>query len=338
VNLKEKIIIGARILESIIFKKSNIISVEFSLTHRCNLSCKYCVLDSSIKKEMATQEIKEAFSALDKLHVERVNLSGGEPLIRKDIVEILEAAFRNKFKTTLTTNGILVPVYLDLLQNLDLLIISIDGKEATHDFLRGQDTHKYVLNAIDLSQKKEIKLLISAVISRETTEKDLEFLLKLCDFYDIFCVLQPVSSIVFKRGILNIKKIEKQVPDIELLEHLYGYLKKHPSRKRILGYDNFAELILSLHRRRQDGMVVTTNCLAGLFFLYIDCDGSVYPCSMRLQKLVEKHFPESYLDIKNIKTQSIKCYGCTCFTYRMLNNLANLDFKSIIYSLYHGYT
>ena len=199
-KLIDKIGVGRRIVESSFLKKRNLISVEFQITSHCNLSCKYCVpiskyIDkngSSAGKILTFEQISETFSKLSRLNVERVNLSGGEPLLRNDIDKILKSAFGNKFKLTVTTNGIFVPRYIDILTRVNSLIISCDGQEHTHDFLRGKGTFKEVIKALDICKQRNIKVLISAVITGQTSKQDLLFLIKLCDFYDIFCVLIDV--------------------------------------------------------------------------------------------------------------------------------------------------
>lgn len=345
-ELREKIIGGIRVLEAILFKINNIISVEFAVTYRCNLHCEYCGFtmmpnyinaeQKSIGKEMSTQEIKEIFRILNKLNVQRINISGGEPLIRDDIDKILEKASFYKFKITLTTNGILVPEHLNILKNIDFLIISIDGDKNTNDTLKGRGSYDFALQAIDSSCKKGIKILISAVITSLTTEKDLLFLLKLCNFYSTFCVLQPVvNRVFFKKPCKIDEKIDKFIPTIEQLKYLLLYLKNSPHKKRIIGGDNYFKFILDFYKNGPDVLI---NCMAGRLFLFIEPDGSVHPCSMRYQELFgEKIQKCSLKEIKKRKVDLIKCAGCSCYSYVMLNSFARFDLKNIIYFLHNNY-
>lgn len=350
-NLTDKIRIGTKIIDGLVFRKKNIISVEFAITYKCNLCCSYCILDypssfkesenNQVRKEMALQEIKKVFSLLNGLNVERINLSGGEPLVRDNIIEILEDVFLNKFKVSLTTNGILVPAYIDLLMKLDLLIISIDGTKETHDSLRGEGTHECALKAIELSKKKGIKMFFSTVVTQKTTEKDLSFLLKLSAFYDTFCIFQPVwYGGSYENGYVRCNNLEQSLPIPEdgQLKNLYKYLKRNPDKKRVVGGEYFFKFILDFNKRRKAGVAVSENCVAGMFFLYIAPNGSVFTCSGGFQTLLKKQIYEYSLDeIKKTKINQIKCKGCCCYTYIMLNNLATFNFGSIIRALRYRY-
>lgn len=347
-KLREKIRIGRKIVEGRIFKKNHFISVEFCVTRRCNLSCRHCFIKDEehinfenipIRMEMSLQEINKAFSTLNKLGVERINISGGEPLVREDIGKILEDVILNKFKASLTTNGMLVPKYIDLLAKLDFLVISIDGAKETHEYLRGKNTHDFVLKAIDLTQKKGIKTILSAVITKITTEKDLLFLLNLCDSYNIFCIFQPVWDVGFyQNGDVKYDLLEQIVPTPEQLEYLYTYLENSQNKKRVFGGENFIRFILDNNKKRKEKVQTQEDCMAGKFFLHIASNGSVFPCSMRFQKLLNKQIYECSLEeISKMKIREIKCPGCSCYSYMTLNKLVRFNLYTIIHSLCNSY-
>ena len=92
-----------------------IISLRISITNRCNVNCIYChhdgMLDSS--SEMTPDEIYEICRIAKKLGVEKIRLSGGEPLVRPDIVEIVEKINSLDFKDiSITTNGIFLDKFI----------------------------------------------------------------------------------------------------------------------------------------------------------------------------------------------------------------------------------
>jgi MoaA/NifB/PqqE/SkfB family radical SAM enzyme len=347
-ELEEKILTGVRMLRGIVLNKNNVISVEFSVTGKCNLHCKYCGFavppnrpgaeQKLPEKEISTGEIKAIFAILNNLNAKRINISGGEPLIREDIEEILENVFSYRFKVTLTTNGILVPGHLDVLKNLDLLVISIDGGQDTHDAIRGKGAHELALRAIDLSHKNGIRMLISSVITSMTTEQDLLFILKLCNFYNIYSILQPVVNRVFfwKPCKIN-EEIDRIMLPPDKLEHLLLYLRNNPYKGSVIGGDNYFKFLTDFCRKQQKGYEVPVKCMAGKMFFSIDQYGNAHPCSMRYQKLFAKRLQDySSAEIKEIKIGLMKCVGCTCYSYMMLNNLARLDYKSIMYALRNG--
>jgi uncharacterized radical SAM superfamily Fe-S cluster-containing enzyme len=80
--------------------------VIWEITGACNLRCKHCLSDAGKKApdELNTQEVKDLIDVLEKMKVFYVNFSGGEPLVRPDIFEILEyASQKNVLRTPISS-------------------------------------------------------------------------------------------------------------------------------------------------------------------------------------------------------------------------------------------
>ena len=91
-------------------------NLRVSLTDRCSLRCTYCMPHDFAawlpnEKLLTTQELMMVISVAVQQGIDEVRLTGGEPLLRPDIVEIVEqiASLENAPKLTLTTNGIRLP-------------------------------------------------------------------------------------------------------------------------------------------------------------------------------------------------------------------------------------
>ena len=92
--------------------------LRLSVTDRCNLRCRYCMPEEGIcKKEhefiLNEEEMVNAVKAASMLGFRKVRLTGGEPLVRKDIIEIAEQTFATDGieEVCITTNGILLPEF-----------------------------------------------------------------------------------------------------------------------------------------------------------------------------------------------------------------------------------
>ena len=83
------------------------ILVVFNLTRRCNSICPMCIwkTPSKLKDELKLEEIEAIFKDLKSYGIKHVFLQGGEPLLRKDIVQIIESLIRLGLNPTLITNG-----------------------------------------------------------------------------------------------------------------------------------------------------------------------------------------------------------------------------------------
>jgi len=105
-----------------------IISLRISITNRCNINCLYCHHDGILPSdnEMTPDEIFQILKVAKSLGVEKIRFSGGEPLIRKDIVEIIEKTASLDFKDiSITTNGILLAKYAEDLFNVGLNRVNV---------------------------------------------------------------------------------------------------------------------------------------------------------------------------------------------------------------------
>jgi AdoMet-dependent heme synthase len=84
------------------------LSVHLDLTYRCNERCVHCYLDHDDNGEMSEAEIMELLPQLADAGALLLTLSGGEPLLRKDLFRIIARARERNFSVKLKTNGILI--------------------------------------------------------------------------------------------------------------------------------------------------------------------------------------------------------------------------------------
>src|SRR5690349_10827043 len=90
--------------------------LRLSVTDRCNLRCSYCMPPEGVEKIchsdiLSYEELLRIAAAAVSLGIEKVRVTGGEPLVRKGIVQFLEklAAIPGLRELVLTTNGLLLP-------------------------------------------------------------------------------------------------------------------------------------------------------------------------------------------------------------------------------------
>lgn len=122
-----------------------IISLRISITNRCNVNCFYCHHDGILpqKYEMTPEEIHRIAQVARNMGVQKIRLSGGEPLIRDDIVEIVSKISSIGFKdVSITTNGTFLDKYADSLveAGLNRVNVSLDTlKPETYRFITKKD-------------------------------------------------------------------------------------------------------------------------------------------------------------------------------------------------------
>ncbi len=104
--------------------------LRISLTERCNLRCFYCMPEEGLQLSpksslMTADEILYLARVFVGLGVDKIRLTGGEPLVRKDAAAIIEALGQLPVKLALTTNGILVDKFVPTFERIGLKAINI---------------------------------------------------------------------------------------------------------------------------------------------------------------------------------------------------------------------
>jgi len=149
--------------------------VIWNLVRRCNLTCKHCYsisADKDFAGELNTQQVFTVMDDLKQFKVPVLILSGGEPLLRKDIYEISKRAKQMGFYVGLSTNGTLItPENINRIASVgyDYVGISIDGMEKTHDlFRRREGAFKESMRGIELCKDNAIKVGMRFTLTQDT--------------------------------------------------------------------------------------------------------------------------------------------------------------------------
>ncbi len=112
--------------------------LRISLTERCNLRCTYCMPEDGVQLSpkshiMTYEEIYTIAKAFVELGVDKIRLTGGEPLVRKDVGLIMEKLASLPITLTMTTNGVIVDRFIDQFKKCGItsLNVSLDSLDAT---------------------------------------------------------------------------------------------------------------------------------------------------------------------------------------------------------------
>ena len=161
--------------------------IRLSISDVCNFKCGYCLPDGyRINKAdnrtfINTQEIGRLAKALSELGVSKIRLTGGEPTIRKDYLEIIKIIKKNSGikKTVITTNGYKLNKIAKNLKDsgLDGINISIDSLNSkTFKQITGHDRLHEILEGIQELQKLNFKnIKINAVLMKGINDSEKDF-------------------------------------------------------------------------------------------------------------------------------------------------------------------
>ena len=198
--------------------------LRVSVTDNCNLRCIYCMEEKGNdffdeEEKLTKDEICKIVNGCSKLGIKKIRLTGGEPLVRKDIVELVEAI--NKIEGIeeiyLTTNGILLEdkVYILKKAGLKGVNISLDSlKDEMFNKLTRLGELKKVLKSIDKCLEHGINVKLNVDMIKGMNEDEiLDFVkLTLDKSMDVrFIELMPIGVGSKFKGVSNeeIKKIIK---------------------------------------------------------------------------------------------------------------------------------
>jgi len=158
--------------------------LRLSVTDRCQFQCNYCLPSGYAKStdaqpELSLTEIQNGVAALADLGVQKVRLTGGEPLLRGDIVEIVHAVSRvpGIDEVAMTTNGVRFSVLASALREAGLhsVNISVDSlRPERFASICGRSSLSETLSAVELALSLGFKRVkVNAVLLRDINDDEL---------------------------------------------------------------------------------------------------------------------------------------------------------------------
>ena len=164
-------------------------NLRLSVTDRCNLRCQYCMPEEEYvwlpREDLLTfEEIRELVDMFSELGIDKVRLTGGEPLLRKDLPTLVSmlAANRRLHDLAMTTNGILLAEHAQALYDAGLhrVTVSLDTlRPERFKRLTRRDTHGKVLQGIQAAEQAGFTgLKLDTVVIRGTNEDELVALIE----------------------------------------------------------------------------------------------------------------------------------------------------------------
>lgn len=188
-NKQEKLLLGLRICSGVV---SNLVGVRtplfcgHKLTYNCNLKCKMCPFWKRSTDDLSLENEKTILKHIYDSGVCAIAFEGGEPLLRKDLIEILEYARSLPLQTSLITNGTLLEYKIDeIAKHINGgIYVSLDGIEKTHDKIRGvKGCFKKAIDGINAASQR-VPVAINTTIMSENID-EIEDMAKLAKELDV---------------------------------------------------------------------------------------------------------------------------------------------------------
>lgn len=204
--------------------------MRVSVTDLCNLRCRYCMpAEGVIKKNhddiMSGEEIITVIEAASELGISKIRFTGGEPLIKKNIVSICQRTHEipGINEICITTNGILLPKFAQSLKasGVERVNISLDTlRPEKYSYITRGGNINDVLRGIESAIQTGFRVKINAVMIRGFNDDEIQNMAEMTRNHDIdirFIELMPMIE-SFADGFIPARKIFDSLPDIEPLE------------------------------------------------------------------------------------------------------------------------
>ncbi len=145
--------------------------VSWNLTRKCNLKCPHCYMSAGQREEneLTTDECLGVIDEMVELGTEMLILTGGEPLLRRDIYDIARYASANGIWVVMGTNGVLVNDHVAGkmvecgVKGVGISIDSVDPEK--HDSFRGgPDAWKYSVRALEICRRHKLQVLVQTTV------------------------------------------------------------------------------------------------------------------------------------------------------------------------------
>jgi len=298
----------------------------FFVTSACNSKCSHCFYRNNLnqKNDLTLGEIKKISQSMGKIY--QLELSGGEPFLRKDLPEICEIFYKNNHleELQIPTNSLLadeiykiVETILRKCPGIELnLNLSLDGTEKVHDLMRGVKGNfkKVIANYRNLVGLKKTYKNLFINITSTVTRRNIDDLFILADWVVDNMPLVSHHYLGYERGRFYTDKID--LPRVDKLRSLNEKIERLYRRKNGLIYTSLIKKINEAKVKTLESRRQTVPCVAGKLIGVIYEDGRIANCEMLpgVGKIKAGNFQKAWQNPARLKQQKeiIEKKVCWC--------------------------
>ena len=287
-------------------KRPTPLFASYNVTSRCNMKCSFCDWWKMNMPELPTKKALTAIDEVCSLGVSFFDLSGGEPLLRKDLSILARKASSYGCLVSMNTNGTLLKSgrASEIADVFDVVVVSLDGPKEIHDKIRGvAGTYDKAIEAIKLLKARGVRVGVNSVVTPWNIEILPRFIEELRSLVD-FAQVQPIHPY---------PPPPQNTPSHEAISKLLDYLLKlkcsDPSFLAVpTDFVKSFELFF-------DGKAPKI-CHAGELYVAIDPMGRLLACPARADVVLGNLLTDSAGEILKEKRKSegwlkvSSCEGC----------------------------
>lgn len=269
--------------------KRPLISLRISITNRCNVKCFYCHHDGMLPQdyEMTPQEIERIVKVAKEIGIEKIRLSGGEPLIRDDIVDMVSRIDKIGFRDiSLTTNGILLEKYAEQLHEAGLTRVNVSFdtlNPETYRFITKRDYMEKAKTGIQRAVESGLNpVKVNMVVMKGINDNEIWDMFNFCrktgailQLIELLKTEGGEQSEFFDEYHYDMGELEDELTEISDHVKIRNFMQ---DRKKYFVDGGEIEIV-----RPMDNTEFCKNCTR----LRITPDGKIKPCLLKNDNLVD---------------------------------------------------
>lgn len=260
-----------RYLEAALLSKTGKLipsTVNFAITHNCRYNCWHCGATPKKGRDLPLETIVNAIQTFQDMGTSIFAITGGEPLLRDDLLEIIARIDDRSSVFMFTTGYGLTEKKAKELKNAGLfgVMVSLDHyKPEVHDKLRGYNgAYDIAVTAVKNAKKVRLYVGISSLITREIIQNN-----EIKNFLELARDLQVYEAMMIEPH-----------PVGRLLE-MDECMLSGKERKQFINFHKWANKKRNYPRVSSFSFIESgesLGCTAGYSYLYVDADGDIRPC------------------------------------------------------------
>ena len=302
-------------------------SCVFEITSKCNLNCKHCYICQDKTKELTFDEIKNTLKQIKSCGCLELTITGGEPLLREDIFDVIKYARDINFAVSLFTNAVLIDKKtarkLKNLSVYDIQISLYSARASIHEKITGKSgSFERTINGITLLRRNGIKPIIKTTVMRDNF-KEIIHIKKFCADMKLEYIF---DTMIFPKDDGGTAPLKLRLNNRDLNNFFSTMNKK----------DRISFSSEQIHYRKFD------TCAAARSIFAISPNGSIYPCiafkieAGNINKNLFKDIWQNSSVFNDIRAMSIKdipeCASCDlhneCLRCPGLSHIEHGNFKT----------
>jgi len=308
---------------------SRLLLVAWESTKACRFACKHCRATAQVNpdsNQLTTSEVQRLIDDIASMAKPILIITGGDPLLRKDVYEITRYADGKGLKVVMALNGNIDSRTASAISSagVKMVSLSIDGsRPEIHDEFRG------VEGAFDMALRSAESIRIQGLPFRILTTVTKHNLHDLGDTYNLVCDLGAKSWDIFMLVPTGRARHEMEVSPSEyedVLKFIHDLSQRSSIPIKVTCAPHYNRFLLQARGLTGEMLEETTQtrvgrgCMAGHGFCFVSHTGDVYGCGylpIPAGNIREKSFPEIYnssplfLQLRNRRLLKGKCGVCS---------------------------